>query len=369
MEESRDPSAENLREHPASLPASPSGSDSSSDEESRASTRPNKRERSLHDDPRIDALMNQVGFLTNILQSGNHIDRCTPFLINPTTEILPSLDLGKIETIVDKSKVTRPASNENLARIKELQHFGSLSYKEVKYSKTLQRFSATPAFVELKINEELHHFNKTKDYLAGTENLMAGLSNALINQESCLRAELQAVIDWAHSNPGDLNVNSLVEQFTKRFGNESEYKNNASDILQVVCGKRAECIEIRRERVLHEIHSKTLQEKIRELPPSMEYLFDKNNLTGLIQSLGGPQLWLHPPTFLKEKEKRHVPKRKEPEPGPSRTWDQTESSYGNSAKRFKPNQNQKNDFHGGKKDYKGKGKGKGKGKKPFRSSK
>jgi hypothetical protein len=52
--------------------------------------------------------------------------------------------------------------------IQELQQFGLPFGKEVRYSKALLNITATPAFTDFFINEELCRFTKDKDYLLGT---------------------------------------------------------------------------------------------------------------------------------------------------------------------------------------------------------
>lgn len=80
-------------------------------------------------------------------------------------------------------------------------------------------------------------------------------------------------------------------------------------ILQVLCGKRTECIEIRRERILSELSNRNLQVTLRKIPPSVEHLFDCSSLTLLIQSLGGANMWLNTPGYLKEKREFRTKKR------------------------------------------------------------
>ncbi|CAG5075522.1 Protein of unknown function, partial [Cotesia congregata] len=65
---------------------------------------------------------------------------------------------------------------------------------------------------------------------------------------------------------------------------------------EIICGKRASCIEARRERILTEAPNKQVQGALRRIPPSSEHLFGKENLSTLITSLGGAQTWLKEPS-------------------------------------------------------------------------
>lgn len=188
-------------------------SSSSSFSETRSEKRsrsrpPNKRARS---DPRVDDLINKVGYITNYLSYIQGSQNIIPsmcagesetndsFLINPATS--KPLDLGEVETKIDNKKVIKQSSKERVDAVVKLQRFSSDAWKEVKYSKTLQNFLATPGITELKINDELCHLNRCKDFLAQTERVMAGLTNALLDQKDCLRSSLQEIINWANNSP------------------------------------------------------------------------------------------------------------------------------------------------------------------------
>lgn len=304
--------------------SSPASSSSTSESESERPSHKKKRRQDENGDPRIDALIAQVGFLSNMcLQnfggscSHNSLQQNEPvastsqsFLTNPN-ENARAFDLGKIETDFDKNKVIKPAVQERVQIIKEMQQFGQPSWKQVRYSKALQNFTAAPAFRDLKINDELCHFNKDKDYLMGTERVMAALSNVALEQRELVRTGLQEIVDWAFKAPQELNPTALFDKLTRVFGAGSHYSKNVEEGLQIVCGKRAECIEIRRERLLQEITNRNIQTAIRNVPPSEEYLFDKEILLQVVHSLGGPQTWLTVPACVKD---RRPMKRKYVEP-------------------------------------------------------
>lgn len=309
-------SAENSQ--PRDEKQSSSGEDSGeadSESEGESSRPPNKRARTNSGvgnyDPRVDALINHVSHLTNYLQS------CAPMNL-PSTSAGPSalsasssmdflvkpncseLDLGEIHTLTDNTKVIKNAPQNRVEALLKLQHFNTEGWKEVKYSKVLQSFLAKPGFVELKINDELCHLNKGKDYLATTERAMAGLTNGLLEHKDIIRNNLQEIVNWANNSPTELTPNNLFDKIMTLFGPASQNYKIMEQMLQVVCGKRAECIEVRRERIISEVSNKNLQNTLRRLPPSVEHLFDHNTLMPVIQSLGGTNNWLNMPSYLKE---------------------------------------------------------------------
>ncbi|CAG5102904.1 Protein of unknown function [Cotesia congregata] len=292
----------------------------SSESERKVTPPPHKKRRFETYRSNLKNLEEQVAFLSNqILGNTQHTFQKTPGhsfetpegtqhhvpgIADPevtqteflTTPIEPSkvLDLGQCKTEVDSRKVLREACPEKLKLISELQKFGSENWKELRYGNTLKEFLASPGFTDLKVNEKLCYLDKSKDPNFSTERALAGLSNAILEQNRLLKDTLQGIVNWTFSNRENVNPETMHELFSANFGPNSEYFKN-SEMLQVVCGKRASCIEARRERLISEAPNKQIQVALRNIPPSTEYLFGKERLGSLIQSLGGPQSWLRNP--------------------------------------------------------------------------
>lgn len=311
--------------------ASESSSSSSSEfEEGTASPLPNKRSRTtgrnrkykkpVHTDPRIDSLMSQMSYISNYLShypicytdarnTGNIIPSAgtgnenisEPFITLPTQPVSLSLNWDSLRTDIDDKKIIPASDRDRFLELNKLQQFDSQAWKGIRYKQVLQGCLATPGFTGLHINDELCHFNKSKDYLASTELMLAGLSNKILEQRQILKTGLQSIVDWASANPQGLNPNSLFEKISATFGPGSTSHKNSEATMQVICGKRSECIEVRRERILKEITNENLRNTLRNVPPSSEYLFSREALQPIIQSLGGSQMWLNTPTYLKEK--------------------------------------------------------------------
>lgn len=124
-----------------------------------------------------------------------------------------------------------------------------------------------------------------------------------MEQKELLKNNLQSIVDWAYADPTNFNPSSLFEKFSVLFGSDSSISKNLDQSLQIICGKRADLIENRRERILSEIPIKNVQAALRKIPPSINHLFAKNNLDPLIQSLGGTQSWLNVPSFLSKNQR------------------------------------------------------------------
>lgn len=256
-----------------------------------------------------------------------------PFLQRPVTliENNQKLDLGNLSTLLKDPKMAS-SDPSRVKRLEELQKFNDVNWKEVRYAEALKSYCAQPGFIELNVNDELRQFSKGKHFIVPVERSYAALSNALLSQQECLKQQLQEFVDWAASPTADLTASNIFDKISELFNTKSKFHKTSEDIMQIVCGKRAECIESRRERILAEIPNKLLREGLRKIPPSVECLFDTTALASYIQRTGGVDKWIRP-WFTSDKEHRKtvVPKQN-PKPGPSR--DSNNQS-------FRPNQRSK----------------------------
>lgn len=306
-------------------PASVSSSSSSAEDERLASPPPNKRRKYSEKpgqfyDSRVDALATQVNYIANYIahnlpvssvssqqqsinlpgtSSQNGDTLRDPFLTIPSSTT--SLSLGEVNIDLDENRIVPPANPERLRELQKLQHFDTQAWVGIRYKKAMKKYMASPGFIGLKVNEELCHFNKNKDYILSTENLVASLCNAVLEQRHLMQESLQGILDWASTEPAKLNIHNLFERFSVVFGPGSVISKNSEAIMQLLCGKRSECIELRRAHILGEVGNPNLRATLRDVPPSSEYLFSREALKPIIQSLGGSQTWLNTPTYLMKK--------------------------------------------------------------------
>lgn len=286
---------------------------SSSEDESLIS--PPQKERSKRHtcvpDPRIDNLVRQVsyisGYMTQLPQYLANITGSTEPISSgmSTCQNNTNIKFGDINVNFNEKIIVNKANKERLQELTRLQQFDSPAWKGIRYKTTLRSSLAAPGFTQLKINEELCHLNRTKDYLASAEEVLAGLSNISLEQSHLLKVKLQELVDWATINPQELNASSLFEKITALFGPDSSIQRCFDTTMQILCGRRSECIEIRRNRILKEIKNENLKAALVGIPPSSEYLFSREGLQPLIQSLGGSQIWLNTPDYLKSNTKEH----------------------------------------------------------------
>ncbi|CAH4032656.1 unnamed protein product [Pieris brassicae] len=132
--------------------------------------------------------------------------------------------------------------------------FNTSDWNCVRYIDIQKKYVAFPAFTDLKINEELRFLeDSSKLYLM--ERSFAALSNAFLAQ------------------------NEFVN-------NISDYKAVSHDVLQIICGKRAEVLEARRKSLLKNLKRKHVREDLGKIPPSSEYMFDPEKLSKYLQKVG-----------------------------------------------------------------------------------
>lgn len=205
----------------------------------------------------------------------------------------PRFNLSLINTAVKDPKIPN-ADPVRVKQVEALQHFNDPKWRDVRYADVLKLYNATPGFSDLGINDELRQFIKGRDHIANSERLVAALSNALLEQREMLNRSLQQFVDWAASSNTVLTASNVFDKIAELFQPNTSFHKTSEAIMQLVCGKRAEFIENRRERILSELPNKNLREGLRKIPPSSKHLFNETQLQTYIQNTGGLDKWVRP---------------------------------------------------------------------------
>lgn len=173
----------------------------------------------------------------------------------------------------------------------ELQRFKRDDWNAIRFSDAQKKYLSTPGFVELNVNDELKRFESgmmkedSRSYLL--ERSFAGLTNALLCQKEELQKSLQSLVDWSNESRESLTPNSLFEKVESLFSKESAYSTVTDDLLQIVCGRRADLINVRREAMLRQISESFHRDVLHKIPPSAEYIFDDEAVQTYLQKIGG----------------------------------------------------------------------------------
>lgn len=289
-------------------------SDSSRPQEKRRRRRKRSTSKESDLDRRFDSLSQQlVSYLNNILHANfapkvtnacsqtivapSHTNIITPqdvastlsrdiFLQPPNVPIIQSIS----EPVVSIKEPTIPKANpDRVAKIVALQRFDTTEWNSVRYVDIQKKYIAYPAFSELRVNEELRGLEDPFPpfRLNQIERSFAALSNAFLVQNEYVNSALQTLITFSSKSDVQLTSNSLYEKLIELFGNESKFTNVSQDILQIICGKRAEILESRRRSLLKNLKQKYTREDLDKIPPSSEYIFKPATLSEYISKIGG----------------------------------------------------------------------------------
>lgn len=148
--------------------------------------------------------------------------------------------------------------------------------------------------------------------------MLGAIIHGLLLQSKALVENLQGIIK---NHPG------AAEDVKKILSKGSKFKTVTDDILQFVCGHRAEVIDMRRNAF--KTRNDALTAAVRQIPPSATHLFEEKALSNLLKDNGGSSQVFHKSRkalvkgkFRKPKEMAHQQKPPasywQPRPGPSR---------------------------------------------------
>lgn len=241
----------------------------------------------MHAGPTCSSSLNVSNSAVPFTQNLNVANNDSDFLHPPET-INKFEDIANLSVTVKEPTVV-VAIPERVTKLAALQRFDSPDWNSVRYTDTQKKYVASPGFVESKVNEELKRFDDTSASSSWSkmERSFAALSNAVMAQNELVNTALQNLIDWSAKPDSQLSPNTLYTKLKELFGNDSGYKTATHDILQIICGKRAEVLETRRRFVLKNLKVKYMRDDLEKIPPSSEYMFAPQSLANYLQKIGG----------------------------------------------------------------------------------
>lgn len=185
------------------------------------------------------------------------------------------------------SETTKRTSDSKLNYIRKIQHFDSSDWNSVRYTETQKKYISTPALTNLAMNDELLAFETKFSHLRSLDQTFGALTNMLIAQKEALQGALKNLLEWSSDSQTTLTHASLSAKVHGLFSNTCPYTSVSKDILQVVCGRRANIIEHRRDGALSTVKDKYNKTILRKIPPSCDYLFQPKELSDAVTKLGG----------------------------------------------------------------------------------
>lgn len=188
-----------------------------------------------------------------------------------------------VNTVIKEPTVPR-SSPDHLDKLKELQHFDSDSWSEVRYAEVQKKYCTTPGFVELECNEEFKPYESSLN-LNHTERGFASISLALLKQNEALENAIRSFVSWLGSVEST-DTKSVENKICELFL-QSDYQKISNDLLQMACGHRADMIQQRRDNLLRSVKNKFIRASIRKIPPSVGHLYQSDELSAVIEKNGG----------------------------------------------------------------------------------
>lgn len=206
----------------------------------------------------------------------------------------------KFETTLKNE--TNRTSQAHLELLNKIQHFDSPDWSQVRFSDAQKLYNSTPGFVELETNDLLKSFDNTRN-LQMSERSLAAITHALVIQYDTFKEGLSTFVNWLNGQ-NEITPDAICDKVNELFTNDdSSYLKVNLHILQMICGRRADIVQQRRDLLLNSVQNQCVRESLRKIPPSNEHLFNEVQLSEFISKQGGVnKVFAHPkPT------KRHPP--------------------------------------------------------------
>ncbi|CAH0728429.1 unnamed protein product, partial [Brenthis ino] len=177
--------------------------------------------------------------------------------------------------------------SDHLQLLNSFQYFNSENWTNVRYSEIQKLYNARPGFVEL---EGLHISE------------MLSITHGIIMQSDALKSGVFDLLQWVQDTD-NFSKDDLVKKIKDIFS--GEFQKISLDCLQLLCGRRADIIEQRREAFLNLVKDKFLKATLKKIPPSCDFLFSKEQISDFLNNNGGINKIFSRPSFSAQ-EKRNT---------------------------------------------------------------
>lgn len=188
-----------------------------------------------------------------------------------------------------ETKLKEPAIPKTDARyvniLKEIQFFNKPDWSEVRYAETQKSYNHSPGFVELEANEEIRPYDTLK-HLSYSERAYASLTYGLLKQKESLKKELCSFMTWVRDQKEEISFEAINQKLNDIF-TSGEFSKVSADLLQMVCGHRAETIQMRRDSITNAVRDPLVKSSIRKIPPSEVNLFNSEQFVVALDKVGG----------------------------------------------------------------------------------
>ncbi|CAH0723181.1 unnamed protein product, partial [Brenthis ino] len=209
-----------------------------------------------------------------------------------------------------KEPTVLSTSSDHLQLLNSFQHFNSENWTNVRYSEIQKLYNARPGFVELEVNDEIKQFDKINN-LVTTDRSLGAITHGIIMQSDALKSGVFDLLQWVQDTDNFVKVD-LEKKIKDIFS--GEFQKISLDCLQLLCGRRADIIEQRREAFLNFVKDRFLKATLKKTPPSCDFLFSKEQFSDFLNNNGGINKIFSRPSFSAQ-EKRSTGTSQAAQPG------------------------------------------------------
>lgn len=197
------------------------------------------------------------------------------------------IDVPKNVNFNIQTKLKEPSmpksSEHHLKLLCDLQHWDTSNWNEIRYSETQKAYNHKPGFTDIEINEEVAAFQSPR-HLLYADKAFAALTMCILKQKESLQKVLLDFGQWSKVSTPDYEVinNKLLELI-----NCGDFQTTSADLLQLVCGHRAEILQMRRDCVIKQVKEPLVKSTLRKIPPTHTNLFNADKFTAALEKAGG----------------------------------------------------------------------------------
>lgn len=175
-----------------------------------------------------------------------------------------------------------PAPDDLLDQGVACQRFGKATWANLRYVEVQKKLRAAPAFTSLSVNTQLSA--KTPnwipyEHIVKFDQTLGAMTHGLLLQRKLLK---ESLVNLANEVKSKTLNEAIIKNVT---GSDTEFRKVSDDLLQYICGRRAEVIEYRRS--VYKPPSKYMHSALHKVPPSSSYLFDEDALSETFRANGG----------------------------------------------------------------------------------
>lgn len=186
-----------------------------------------------------------------------------------------------------------PKAPENyLKSLNDIQRFNKNEWCEVRYSEVQKLYNHSPGFTELEINEEIKPYDSLR-HLALADKAYGALTFCALKQREVLQTSMTDLLSWARVK-GSVTPDQLHNKISELFS-DGEYYKVSSDMIQLICGHRAEIVQMRRDGIINYVRDPLLKSALRKIPPSNQMVFSPELLASTLEKNGGVKKTFLPP--------------------------------------------------------------------------